>query len=434
MKQALLTVLTAAGLALALAAAPAPAPARVIVVDRAGHVLHRVTTSDDDGDHTLVGWDASGLLFTAVGEADHITLFAIDPRTSIQRPIGPRDDLVSIGPGGRWVTVDYEPRDNLYVFVVRAADGRPLATLHEHGIYEIEDRIYVAWSPDGGHVAIGHDEQAQVVDTVSGVRTGSVTLFNLGPQALSPDGTTLLDANIDRSLFRVDVATGARQAIITSTRDRPVRSGAWSPTGRLAALYDDRVTFPLSSDAPIALHGRAGREVWSNRAVWSPDGTALAAVTQTCEEDVVRLVVPGGGRPATLAHGSFEELAWSPDGTRLALHLSAAHGDVIEPPRGRRHPWPQRVRTTYDMPSRRGDRAVHAALVRFAVALRHGTRREHALDPLRARLAAIAERSWGRKVTSDRVRTAIAQEASRWLRAAGYDRIDGLAGDLDQAC
>lgn len=423
MKQALLTVLAAAA---ALTLVAAPAPARVIVVDRAGHVLHRVAISDDGGYPTLVGWDANGLLFTAVGEESHIALFAIDPRTSIQRPIGPRDDMVSIGPGGRWVTVGYEPRTNMYVFVVRAADGRPLATLHEHGIYAIEDTIYVAWSADGGHVAIGHDEQAQVVDTVSGVRTGSVRLFNLGPQALSPDGDTLLDA-IDLGLNRIDVATGARQAIATSTPDKPVRSGAWSPAGRLAVLYDDRLTFPQSADPPIAVPS-------GDRAVWSPDGTALAVVTWSCAEDVVRLVVPGGGRPTALAHGSFQGLAWSPDGARLALDLGPPHGGVVEPKRGRRHAWPKRVRKTYNMPSRRGDRAVHAALVRFAVALRHGTRQQHALNPLRARLEAISKHSWGEAVVSDRVLTATAQEASRWLHAAGYKPIDGLAGDLDRAC
>lgn len=372
----------------------------------------------------LWGWNADGLALSVGGAPDHTTLYAVDPETAARRVVGLRDDLRGLGPDGAWLSG--AGSTEAFTFALHAADGRTLATrvLPAAG-FEIAD---VAWSADGRHVAVDAGRRTEVLDTATGAVTGRVPVHRLRPQALSPDGRALLDVDLDAgAIARVDLATGTRQAVTGPVSGRAALSAAWSSTGRVAVLYDGRVGFPGSADPPVALP-----EDEVDGPTWAPGGATLAVVTRRHCEDVVRLIAPGARSSVAVAHGSLRGLAWSPDGARIALQLDPVF-DQGDPRRGARHPWPRRVRKTYTMKTPRGDRAVHAALVRFAVALRHGAGQERALDPLRARLAAIAAHPWGEDVTSDRVLTAIGDEASRWLRSAGYGRIEGVA-DLFPTC
>lgn len=63
-------------------------------------------------------------------------------------------------------------------------------------------------------------------------------------------------------------------------------------------------------------------------AVWSPDGTAIAYLRSTGDEDEIWLMDRDGGhrRRASAVPGSFGPLSWSPDGSALAWIASAGVG------------------------------------------------------------------------------------------------------------
>lgn len=414
-------VLATAGVTLGLLAAAGGVAAKVVVVDRAGHVL--ATPLGDDRDDALLAWTAAGLVVRAPGDQ----ALLVDPHTGARTPLGPRPGITSLGPDGSWVALTAIPHDpDGFAAILHAPDGRTfppvrvalslLDDLHETGT--------VAWSADGRRVAVGVDEEAAVLDVATGALVRRVPADELTAQALSPDGSALA-TTVNLVVRRIDLAGGADTTLLAPARFDGVPVAFWSPSGRLALLSGSgaRLTSP---DATVALHDVSVLG-------WTPDGTALAAERDEAGRMVdgcyvprsrVDLYAPAAPRTPLLpvTSGQVRGLRWSPDGTRAAIDLGALVDPALEV-RGRRHAWPLHLPKDYEMETVRGDRAVRRALARFAADLRGGTGRQAALTRLRRALDATWAERWGRPMeitqdspTFDRVTRAV----NAWLRAAGF--------------
>jgi hypothetical protein len=408
--------------ALLVGAGAAPASAKVVVIDRAGHLLSVPLSSARS--ESLAGWTDDGTRLVVVDPEDSGgRALAVDALTGARAVLGSRPGLVALGPRGLWVSGARDDQGDVEV-ALRTGDGDAIARLAVgHGLVWALDAV--SWSADGARVALVTRQEAIVLDTATGAVLLRTPADFVSSHGLSPDGGMLLVTR-DAVVWRVDVATAANVRVARADRAQ------WSPTGRLAVFRGDRVWV----DAPSGVLDlpRDARNV-----AWTPDGAALAAIV---EEDAAKPCAPDregvlafapGAPPQTLLAvregRTVSHIMWSPDGTRAAidLHDEAPPSPEDDPDRrGARHPWPKRIADDYAMVDPRGDRAVRRAVGRFAADLRGGMGRAHALRRLGRALNRIGEQPWGIDVGDTIVGEAIAEEASAWLHAAGFAGIDGL--------
>ncbi|MEN3280451.1 MAG: hypothetical protein V7607_1591 [Solirubrobacteraceae bacterium] len=410
----------------ALLAAAAPAGAKIVILDGSGAVL---ATPVGDYDTELLRWTDDGTALIGDREG-HVVRVDVTTGAVTTPPL--LDKAWAIGPAGHFVVVDTF-FGNLRI-TVRAPDGRGLgaAVLSTYS----RDRSG-AWSADGTRFAVATGSSLLVFDTSTGAVVARATVpwgATVKPQAFAPDNSALLVGSGPRVL-RVDLPSAAQSLVVRAShaRDRPIV--VWGAGGSVAATVDHsriRVFGPSPADVhlPVA-------EIDSMR--WSPDGSALAYIYELATEQRcagsrygLSVLVPGAV-PRPVLPPTFTELIgaiWSPDGGRLAVQVG--YDDTPEPDhRGRRHPWPKRIRREYGMLTRRGDAAIRRIVVRAARALRRGARRARTMD-----LVSVAYNRVGKRFgeTYDTVvGEALAVELSKWLRSAGLAEIDAL-DELEFGC
>jgi hypothetical protein len=260
--------------------------------------------------------------------------------------------------------------------------------------------------------------------------TNDETVLKLRSQvpAFAPDASALLVESGPRVL-RVDLASGALSTVLRATRANDWPIAAWGASGNVAASLDGRgIRVFGPSPADERLPG-----AFVDRMRWSPDGGALAYLytvpsVQRCavEQEGMGLLIPGAA-PRTLLAPTDADLVgamWSPDGGRLAVQADDRGCDAAPERRGKRHPWPRRIRHDYEMLSARGNAAVRHLVVRVARALRHGASRDKAMQIVCTEHARILRRF--PEIEDTVVAEALAVELSKWLRSAGWRGIDGL--------
>jgi hypothetical protein len=166
-------------------------------------------------------------------------------------------------------------------------------------------------------------------------------------------------------------------------------------------------------------------------AIWTPDGNALTLAFSGPTDDCsfpsqgVATLVPGQARRVVMPARNRKVVAyaWSPDGTRLAVELAKVRRPRSQP-RGQRHPWPRSVAREFELASRRGDRAARRIVLRAVRALRRGAGRKRTLRDVRIGVRRLAERF--DDASDSAVDEAFADALDPWLRAAGFERIEGL--------
>jgi len=201
--------------------------------------------------------------------------------------------------------------------------------------------------------------------TAAAAQTRRVELNDLGREVglstprLSPDGrhvalvvtrTNYADNRFERSLYLVDVATGAQRELTPGRRE--VAGPAWSPNGDRLAFLDREAEKPAQLFVLPVAGGEARRITDAKQGVsafaWKPDGSAFGYLTD--DEPVARsgeerhnksfevgdnmyleqaASLPGhlwtvsatGGEAKRVTSGtrSVEGLTWTPDGKRLIL-------------------------------------------------------------------------------------------------------------------
>jgi WD40 repeat protein len=208
----------------------------------------------------------------------------------------------------------------------------------------------VAFSPDGGLLALGGGEGAVELRVVtgdggewgigsafclplvmrvpcggSGARPVSNRVCAL---AFSPDGERLAVGGLDETVEICDARTGAGVLTRSGSSQRIVISLAWAPNGRcIAQAATERWLRVWSAvDGDILWQAEAATG-WVKRVDWAPGGGRLASA---CDDGTVQVREAASGRMlcAYRAQASLgDALAWSPDGRLLAS--AGADGTVL---------------------------------------------------------------------------------------------------------
>ena len=158
---------------------------------------------------------------------------------------------------------------------------------------------------------------------------------------------------------------------------------------------------------------------------WKADGETLmfdfsvAADECSAARNGVAEVVPGQLSKVVLplTYDPLYGTEWSPDGRTLAVEYGPLDAQQRAHPR-----WPRRVDHDYAMFSRPGNRAVRAVVLGATRLLRRGAGREETMNTVRHGLTRVAvDHS---ELYDAESGDAIADELSRWLRAAGLEQIE----------
>jgi hypothetical protein len=408
-------------IALALIAAlllafAAPAAARIVVLDPATGAAIATPVHDDAAE--LLGWtdDAAALIVRGRGGVRRV-----DVATGASSPQPALDAATAVGPGGRWIGFGRRPGRRVPI-ELHAADGRLLATL---GVSTSGLEPDVAWARDGSRVAVAASSRLVVADTASGAVLRRVELLGvqLGAQTFAPDASAVVVSDsADASVQRIDVGSGARSVLFRPRRSLDTPQAAWGNTGRIAVTTHDGVRVLDVPPVVIPVDVLA----YEAPAGWTPDGRAILypvgvrAPRCATTRSALELRVPGEA-PRTLLGPIAAQIfraQWAADGHAVAVEL----GQDFDK-RGRRHPWPKRIRHDFAMLSKRGDTAMRRVVVHASRALRRGAGRARTMVLVSDEYERVAKRF--DEALDTEVGEALAGELSKWLRAAGFEEIDG---------
>jgi len=256
----------------------------------------RIATTSRD--HTAGIWDSkTGALRAVLRSGTAGTARPLNA-VAFSTTAGGPDRLVTVGDDGLPVVWD-------------AVTGARLATLTGGGRDALNA---VAWSPDGGTIAVAGDDRAVTVWDVKSPNAPKKHLV-LGDDALRSlafdrTGATLAVGDVRGALTVIDTQKW------TTTRLADAHKGwvngvAFDATGGvLTTASDDRIALwdarTLKPQRSIPTVG------WASAIVWDPAGRFLA----TADEESVRLL--SGTESIGTIEGAGSTVALSPDGTRLA--------------------------------------------------------------------------------------------------------------------
>ncbi|HET9015018.1 MAG TPA: S9 family peptidase [Thermomicrobiaceae bacterium] len=241
-------------------------------------------------------------------------------------------------PDGRRIAYSraYDGRIDLYV--VDAGGGLPLQLTDQATLQGPDPSqrhaASIAWTPDGSRLVFASSKDGKIwtVPATGGPsRTVDEAPGNHHSPAVSPDGRRV--AFVAERGEQVDVVVAdldGRASRVVSDGDEYVLQPRWSPDGRRLLYgqwphydmpWDQRelVVADLESGERRVVAGGTG--VTNADAVWSPDGRAIAFVSDRdgdfgnlwrCDAD--------GANAERLVHENAQHAtpAWSPDGRRLA--------------------------------------------------------------------------------------------------------------------
>lgn len=163
-------------------------------------------------------------------------------------------------PQGEWILFFGSVRESLSIYRASPTDGKT---------ERIAQGAVPVWSPDGDQIAYCSGPRTQGLVSLmdrDGQNPRPLTDIPLFCELLlwSPDGAFLLVSD-GRSLYRVEVSTGAMQTLFDGGDDGFVQDVEWSPTGdRIALVFDGQLSLmnadgsgvtPQAFDAPVTQIG-----------------------------------------------------------------------------------------------------------------------------------------------------------------------------------
>ena len=198
------------------------------------------------------------------------------------------------------------------------------------------------WSKDGSHIVFAHPPAGVFVVEASSTRMWSLppgspmgthrSLGNFSP-ALSPDGSRVAYAAIERSGVSSDIVTSALDGsdLRRLTNHKAIDAyPVWSPDGSQILFYSSRAGSPgnptlslfiVDSDGSNLreLSPESSRPIAKYPPVWSPDGQRIAFVVWGDGYEFLVQTIRADGADLTELGKTVSNPVWSPDGTRLAF-------------------------------------------------------------------------------------------------------------------
>jgi Tol biopolymer transport system component len=238
------------------------------------------------------------------------------------------------GSNGRLAVVRLLPDDGFGVTTMEAdgSDPRRVFTLAGSG----DNILDIDWSPDASRIAVnpccGKSVPHSIVSIAADGSDPRDLLRRAGHPAWSPNGSRLAFERYGRDdrgdfhswIFLAD-ADGSNLVQLTGDRSPRAFSPAWSPDGSSIAFSRiDAGTLaikPLGGGAP-AIVELPERVIWAEHLEWSPDGSMLSFVGNTCYGDCAEIwtldVDAGAFAQLTRTPTAVETDAdWSPDGSTI---------------------------------------------------------------------------------------------------------------------
>jgi WD40 repeat protein len=248
---------------------------------------------------------------------------------------------VSRQPGAEGVAPVYLNHDSPRLALAFSSDGRYLAAAGEGSlaIWSCESGDYtpvvekagvtfrcVAFSPDGGTLALGGDDGAIRLWDTSTWRERAILVVHtdiIRCVAFSPDGRRLVSSGQDRRVMLWDAVRGVAIRQLSQPGPNPVQLAAFSPDGNTIAIgelsgvpYDVGLIDPETGAIRAKLVGHAS----GIRAMaFAPGGRTLATAG---DDGCIKLWNFGSGklhRTISDRVGRVKALAFSPNGTQLVF-------------------------------------------------------------------------------------------------------------------
>jgi dipeptidyl aminopeptidase/acylaminoacyl peptidase len=239
-----------------------------------------------------------------------------------------------LSPDGRSIAFIWDRDDLSDVYLMPTAGGWPQRISMDRGAAAYWDDEFPQWSPDGRHLAYTNDGHVFIAPVAGGLPK-KITDFTTSASIAywMPDGHHLL-VYVDRAdeavqLLLTDLEGGWPRPVVTLPGD--VREARPAPDGKSVVVvfrpeddprrWDLRLADPTSGEIHL-LTGAPRQKDWFPR--WSPDGKAIAFISQRGGWDQVWLINADGGglRQLTPQDNDFTDLAWSPDGSKLACTIN----------------------------------------------------------------------------------------------------------------
>ena len=222
---------------------------------------------------------------------------------------------------------------------------------------DIDGEVHAAWNPNRPILAVSAPGETRIVDASGGKALTRIThkrkdkdplpeLFgrhlklrwrglveHVGAIAWSPDGG-LLAVGTAGGAVQILEATGKK--LLSVEHSNPVTSVTWSPDGNLLASRSEL------GGMIVVVEALTGKELVRLADIsaldWSPDGKLLALGSR---EGIARMLDVRTGQESSLGvhEGKVKAIAWRPDGRQLATgtsHYPAGshrYGEITHPAR-----------------------------------------------------------------------------------------------------
>lgn len=254
--------------------------------------------------------------------------YAIIPTISTPRP----------SPDGKRVAYSRAFDGRVDLWVIDVDGGAPLQLTDQSSLQGPDPNqrhaSSIAWMPDGRHIvfAANQDKKLWIVPSVGGhSRPTDEGPGNHHSPAVSSDGKTLAyvaerGEHVDIMLADLD----GRALSFISEGEEYVLQPRWSPDGKLILYgqwphydmpWDERALVVVNVDSGERHVIAAGTRVTNADAVWSPDGSKIAFISDRDGEfGNVCVCDSDGGNSQRLVSEDVQHAipAWSPDGQRIA--------------------------------------------------------------------------------------------------------------------